>query len=282
MSSNCSLCRTELTSMDTLLGENKLSDGGILCNKCLDKISYINQEVLYNLSKFSIDDIVNIVENRKTEQNQPVILKDENLPMTVNAETEIVSKEVYKRRKRKIKNELENLNANLSAFTRGEIKELPNLIPEDEKMIGITDAQFKNTLDAGVLVATDKRLLSVSKSMFGSAKINDFPNDVIKSVSFVTDPRSPIIKVHLEERVVEFECYMDKEDAEKFYDIIRPIYNKPSVQQKAQPKQTATTNPIPSSEVFAQLEKLGKLRENGILTDAEFAEQKRKLLGQLE
>lgn len=282
MSSNCSLCRTELTSMDTLLGENKLSDGGILCNKCLDKISYINQEVLYNLSKFSIDDIVNIVENKKTEQNQPVILKDENVPIAVNAEPETLSKEVYKRRKRKIKNELENLNANLSAFTRGEIKELPNLIPEDEKMIGITDAQFKNTLDAGVLIATDKRMLSVSKSMFGSAKINDFPNDTIKSVSFVTDPRSPIIKLHLEERVVEFECYMDKEDAEKFYDIIRPIYNSPSVQQKTQPKQAATTSPIPSGEIFAQLEKLGKLRENGILTDAEFAEQKRKLLGLLE
>lgn len=281
MSSNCSLCKAELTSMDTLLGENKLADGGILCNKCLDKISYINQEVLYNLSTFSINDIINIVENKKEEQSKTVVLKDENLPMTVNVEPAVVSKEVYKRRKRKIKNELEKLNANLSVFTRGEIKELPNLIPEDENMIAITDAQFKNTLDAGVLIATDKRMLSVSKSMFGSAKINDFANGTIKSVSFVTDPRSPIIKLHLEERVVEFECYMDKEDAEKFYDIIRLIYNAPQV-QKPQSQKTNPVNTIPSGEVFAQLEKLGKLRENGILTDAEFAEQKRKLLEQLD
>ncbi|PTT26917.1 hypothetical protein DBR28_17545 [Chryseobacterium sp. HMWF028] len=36
-----------------------------------------------------------------------------------------------------------------------------------------------------------------------------------------------------------------------------------------------------SGAIFEQLEKLGKLRENGILTDEEFAEQKKKLLDKL-
>ncbi len=175
---------------------------------------------------------------------------------------------------------MEKLNANLSVFTKGEIKELPYLISEDEKIIAITDAQFINTLDAGVLVATPLRLLSVSKSMFGSAKINIYPNETIRSVSFVTDPRSPIIKLHLEERVVEFECYMDKEDAEKFYDKIKTIYNSPV--EQSQKQIGSTTAKSKSSEViFEQLEKLGRLRENGILTDAEFTEQKKKLLEQL-
>ncbi len=57
--------------------------------------------------------------------------------------------------------------------------------------------------------------------MFGAAKINDYPNETIESVSFVADPRSPVIRLHLDERTVEFECYMDKEDAEKFYDQIK-------------------------------------------------------------
>ncbi|AZA89655.1 Uncharacterised protein [Chryseobacterium nakagawai] len=284
MSNTCSLCNTELTSMDTLLGENKLSDGGVLCNKCLDKISYINQEVLYNLNQFNIDDIHRIIQDKNSEQNSLAITQ-ENLPMTVEEEAQNISKEVYKRRKQKIKTELEKLNASLSVFTKGEIKELPYLISEEEKIIGITDAQFVNTLAAGILVATSKRMISVSKAMFGTAKINDYPNETIKSISFVTDPRSPIIKLHLDERVVEFECFMDKEDAEKFYDIIRPIYNKPiqQLQQQTNPVNANTAaNATRSLDILEQLEKLGKLRENGILTDTEFTEQKRKLLEQLK
>lgn len=280
MSNNCSLCNSELTSMDTLLGVNKLSDGGVLCNKCLDKISNINQELLYNLNMFSIDDINNLLQKGNTEPAQEVLKVEQNLPVLTVSEPQNISGEVYKRRKRKIKYELEKLRANLSVFTRGEIKELPYLISEEEKIIAITDAQFINTLDAGVLLVTPLRMLSLSKSMFGAAKINEYPNETIRSVSFVEDPRSPIIKLHLDEKVVEFECYMDKEDAEKFYNKIKTIYNAPPAEPQKQIS-GVTVKERSSEEVFEQLEKLGKLRENGILTDAEFAEQKKKLLEQL-
>jgi hypothetical protein len=53
--------------------------------------------------------------------------------MAIAEEPENISKEEYKRRKQKIKAELERLNANLSVFTKGEIKELPSLISEEEK-----------------------------------------------------------------------------------------------------------------------------------------------------
>lgn len=281
MSNNCSLCNSELTSMDTLLGVNKLSDGGVLCNKCLDKISNVNQELLYNLNMFSIDDINNLLQKGSAEPAQEVLKVEQNLPVLTESEPQNISGEVYKRRKRKIKYELEKLRANLSVFTKGEIKELPYLISEEEQIIAITDAQFINTLDAGVLLVTPLRMLSVSKSMFGAAKINEYPNETIRSVSFVEDPRSPIIKLHLDEKVVEFECYMDKEDAEKFYNKIKTIYNAPPAEPQKQISGGAVVKERSSEEVFEQLEKLGKLRENGILTDAEFAEQKKKLLEQL-
>lgn len=282
MSNNCALCTTELTSMDTLLGANKLSDGNVLCNKCLNKVTDINDELLYNLNKFSINDINTMLSAEKTEAVQAVIMTESNLPAAVNYGSRQISKEVYKRRHQKIKNELEMLNANLSIFTKGEIKELPYLISEEEQIIAITDAQFANTLAAGILVATPTRLISVSKAMFGDAKINDYPNETIKAVSFVTDPRSPIIKLHLDERVVEFECFMDKDDAEKFYDKIKNTYNSPQEQPSKQIGSANKSVSVSSEEVFNQLEKLGKLRENGILTDAEFAEQKKKLLEQLK
>lgn len=282
MNNNCALCTTELTSMDTLLGANKLSDGNVLCNKCLNKISDINDELLYNLNAFSIDDINNMLNTEDTEAAQTVMTVGKTLPAAIDSGSHQISKEVYKRRHQKIKNELERLHANLSVFTKGEIKELPYLISEEEQIIAITDAQFVNTLDAGVLVATPLRLISVSKGMFGSAKINIYPNETIKLLSFVTHPRSPIIKLHLEERTVEFECYMDKEDAEKFYDTIKNIYNNPQEQSSKQIGSAKRSVSVSSEEIFNQLEKLGKLRENGILTDAEFTEQKKKLLEQLK
>lgn len=280
MTNNCVFCRAELTSMDTLLGANTLSDGNVLCNKCLNIATNINEELLYNLNKFSIGDISKILNNEKPESVQAMVIANQNLPVLTDTDSEQISREVYKRRHHKIKQELEKLCANLSIFTKGEIKELPYLIPEDEPIIAITDAQFVNTLAAGILVATSKRLISVSKSMFGAAEINDYPNETIKAVSFVTDPRSPIIKLHLDEKIAEFECFMDKEDAEKFYDTIKTFYNAP---QKLSPKQTDTVSKgaVSPEEIFNQLEKLGKLRENGILTDAEFTEQKKKLLEQL-
>lgn len=282
MSNNCALCNTELTSMDTLLGANKLSDGNVLCNKCLNKVSDINEELLYNLSKFSINDINKMLSEEKNEAVHTIMAVEQNLPVAINSGSRQISKEVYKRRHQKIKSELEMLNANLSIFTKGEIKELPYLISEEEQIIAITDAQFVNTLAAGILVATPTRLISVSKAMFGDAKINDYPNETIKAVSFVSHSKSPIIKLHLDERVVEFECFMDKEDAEKFYDKIKGIYNN---HQENSPKQIGSANTnisVSSEEIFNQLEKLGKLRENGILTDTEFAEQKKKLLQQLQ
>lgn len=282
MTNNCALCTTELTSMDTLLGANKLSDDNVLCNKCLNKVSDINDELLYNLNKFSINDINAMLSTEKTETIQTVMAAEQNLPVTIDSGSHKISKDIYKRRHQKIKNELERLHANLSVFTKGEIKELPYLIPEDEPIIAITDAQFVNTLAAGILVATSKRMISVSKAMFGDAKINDYPNENIKAVSFVTNPRSPIIKLHLGERVVEFECFMDKDDAENFYDKIKDIYNNPGEQSLKQVDAANKNVSVSSEEILNQLEKLGKLRENGILTDAEFAEQKKKLLEQLK
>ncbi|WP_288375491.1 PH domain-containing protein [uncultured Chryseobacterium sp.] len=276
MNTICALCNKELTSMDTLLGANSLSDGHVLCNKCLNKVSDINDELLYNLNRFSIGDINEMLNKEKAE---PAAVTEQHLPAAISAGSRQISKEVYKRRSQKIKNELEMLNANLSIFTKGEIKELPYLIPEEEQIIAITDAQFVNTLAAGILVATPKRMISVSKAMFGDAKINDYPNHTIKAVSFVADPRSPVIKLHLDERVAAFECFMDKEDAEKFYDTIKDIYNTPQSSQKIGSPNKSTS--VSSEEIFSQLEKLGKLRENGILTDSEFAEQKKKLLEQL-
>jgi len=53
----------------------------------------------------------------------------------------------------------------------------------------------------------------------------------------------------------------------------------PQQQAYAAPPPQAPPAPAAGSDVIAQLERLGQLRDNGVLTDAEFAAQKARLLG---
>ena len=53
-----------------------------------------------------------------------------------------------------------------------------------------------------------------------------------------------------------------------------PVFN----QQNTPPVSTAQKAPALSSDVLDQLERLGKMKDAGILTDEEFSEQKKKLL----
>lgn len=54
-------------------------------------------------------------------------------------------------------------------------------------------------------------------------------------------------------------------------------------EQYAEPQQQYAPPPAPAAaggdDVIAQLEKLGRLRDSGVLTDEEFAAQKARLLG---
>jgi hypothetical protein len=78
---------------------------------------------------------------------------------------------------------------------------------------------------------------------------------------------------------------VQRRQAEKFADRDAAIY---ADRQQAYAQQTAPSYPPPSapppappaqSDVISQLQQLGDLHQNGILTDEEFAAQKAKLLG---
>ncbi|WP_428068938.1 PH domain-containing protein [Chryseobacterium gambrini] len=276
MNDHCGLCGKKLTSIDTMLGENKLSDGNIICNSCLEKASAMNEELLSDLHRFSLKDIENLLHNGEIAQEQTVQENiAENLPSIADSEQNALSKDLYKKRLKEIKKQLESLRANLSLFTKGEIKELPYVLDLDEKILAIIDAQFAKTTDAGILLVTPKRIISVSKAMFSPAKVNEFLNDNILEVSFVKNFVSPNIRIHTKEKTVEFESFFNKDYAEDFYHFISKIYNK-EASKASSPEQNTV-----SESVLEQLEKLGQLRENGILTEEEFTSQKKKLLEKL-
>lgn len=271
MNNHCGLCGKELTSIDMMLGENKLSDGNIICNSCLEKASVLNEELLSDLHRFSLKDIESLLQNGEIVQENI----SENVPAVADSGRRVLSKDLYKKRLKEIKKQLESLRAKLSLFTKGEIKELPYVLDLDEKILAIIDAQFAKTTDAGILLVTPKRIISVSKAMFSPAKVNEFLNDNILEVSFVKNFVSPNIRIHTKEKTVEFESFFNKDYAEDFYHFISKIYNK-EVSKALSPEQNTV-----SESVLEQLEKLGQLRENGILTEEEFTSQKKKLLEKL-
>jgi Bacterial PH domain/Short C-terminal domain/Domain of unknown function (DUF4428) len=277
MNNNCGLCGKELTSIDMMLGENKLSDGNIICNSCLEKASVLNEELLSDLHRFSLKDIESLLQNGEIVQRETIQENiSENVPAVADSEGRVLSKDLYKKRLKEIKNQLEGLRASLSIFTKGEIKELPYILDPDEVILAITDAQFAKTTDAGILLTTPKRMISVSKAMFSPAKVNEFLNEDILEVSFVKNFVSPNIRIHTKDKMFEFESFFNKDYAEDFYQFISKIYNREDVSETSSAEQD-----VISESVLEQLEKLGKLRENGILTEEEFTLQKKKLLEKL-
>jgi hypothetical protein len=279
MNDHCELCGKKLTSIDQMLGENRLSDGNVLCNTCLEKTSNINQELLYDLHNFSIDDIKNLVQDGSLLKADITdgLSTNETLPVISHSEPDLLPREFYRKKLREIKAQLKHVKANLSVFTKGEIKELPYILANDEPILAVTDAQFLKTVDAGILLVTPKRMISVSKAMFGLPKVHEFPNDTIRDVSFKNHFISPVITIRTEEKIVEFECFLDKDDAQIFYDFISKIYNKES----SSPQQESADAVLADNSVFEQLEKLATLRESGVLTEEEFVTQKKKLLEKL-
>ncbi len=55
-------------------------------------------------------------------------------------------------------------------------------------------------------------------------------------------------------------------------------YQQPPQQQYYEPEPPAPA-PAPAADMLTQLEQLGKLRDAGVLTEAEFATQKARILG---
>ncbi len=62
---------------------------------------------------------------------------------------------------------------------------------------------------------------------------------------------------------------------------IEEVFNRTETEFRGENSTRSVTNAASSEDVFTQLEKLGALKEKGLLSDEEFASQKAKLMGTL-
>lgn len=246
--SNCSVCSVKLKFMNTpTFGAGKLNDGSVICTSCYKKINKINPSIAFKLKKHKLIDIQNLLQEKEETDSS----KNEKL--------------------NEIKAEIKNLNlSNVSTFFgRKEINELPQILAEDEKIDHIIQGTYNN--GNGILVSTNRRLVFIDKGMIYGLKVEDFPLEKISSIQYETGLILGKVKIHTSGNIASIDN-VEKASSRIFAEFVR---NKLS--QSKEPIAQNSQEP----NILEQIEKLGKLKDSGILTEAEFSEQKAKLLEKL-
>jgi hypothetical protein len=152
-----------------------------------------------------------------------------------------------------------------------EIKELPKILWEDERVEQIIQGMYNN--GNGVLVATNKRLVFVDKGLMFGLKVEDFPYDKITSIQYETGMLMGEITIFASGNKAEIK-YLDKARTRVFAEFVRARITAAS-SHASMSKDNAAPQ---ADDVVSKLERLAALKSQGILTDEEFLDQKRKIL----
>ncbi|MDN3692878.1 SHOCT domain-containing protein [Chryseobacterium tructae] len=160
-----------------------------------------------------------------------------------------------------IKYQIKYINPDLLLWASEDIEQLSDILMEDEKMIHIIDGLFEGT--AGLLFSTNSRIIFKGS---GVDFIEVIPHEKITLIQYQNSQK--IIELYTQEQQYQFEI-KDLFFAEQFCKTVNAFI-----------KGEESTE-LSKDSIFELLERLGKLKQNGILTDEEFTDQKKKLLDKL-
>lgn len=161
----------------------------------------------------------------------------------------------------------------LSTFmSGGDLKIIASMITEDETL-GV-GSSVKYDRGGGHLVATDSRLIYASKFML-STKTEVFYYNKISHIEYKGGILTGAIKLTIGRKVYEFDN-LTKEVAKRIVNYVNDQINNPTPEKQAK---TRTKENSKSDDSYAELEKLAKLKEQGIITEEEFSQKKKQILG---
>lgn len=169
-----------------------------------------------------------------------------------------------------IKRQIELCPGKYIFWTQKEIRALPKILNDDEVIKAVTSGLMNNA--TWLAVCTNRRVIFVNCGMFFGLRQVQLPLDRIQSIDHeftivfgsisVWDGASAFtIRLVLKSSIMPFV----KATQEAMYAI-----------RSGQAKSTSTAAP---TDIASQLSKLAELKEKGYLTEAEFQQQKKKLLG---
>ena len=178
-------------------------------------------------------------------------------------------------------------------YTKREIKHLPKILTDDERILALTSGYHGKT--TVLLVCTNRRLIFIDKGMFFGLKVKQLNLDRIQSIdsSYVIlfgniqvwdgaaaynislvlkDSIEPFVRA-VRDAIQQYRAIAFR-DATGQQQAPRPTPQQPQVQ----PAQYHAPKQAKEVDMLEQLERLAKLKDGGHLSQEEFDAQKRKLL----
>lgn len=153
------------------------------------------------------------------------------------------------------------------------IEEFEKLIEEDEEIIFVSNGSIKGKNRRGMIFFTNKRVVVVLKLIF--AHVEQFQYENITAVDYKVSMLM-LGEIHISSYGTSKVIYFSHigRDGEYLRKVVDYIKNKMLEAKKPQVIHIHNNE----QDFITQLERLAKLKEQGILTEDEFIEQKRKLL----
>lgn len=164
-------------------------------------------------------------------------------------------------------------------MTKSELKELPNILSNDEELHGILQGGLSaikgnNYNGLGLIIATNKRVIFLRKSIIGTLTKEEYSLPLITSVAYRKGlmVSSVVITAANNEAIIE-RC--EKGSADKFINVVTNLI------QSSQSYQNQKNNLQNSDDSIQKLERLFDLKQKGVITEDEYSQQKAKLLGEM-
>lgn len=129
-----------------------------------------------------------------------------------------------------------------------------------------------DTVKNGILVVTENRVVFYGKKLFNGYDMESFPLSNISSIEKSKGFMGSSITVYTSGNSFKLK-WINKGDIEKFSEYINSKIGKP-----IETKIVATLDTITKDDKFDKLNKLAELKKNGIITDEEFEQEKKKIL----
>lgn len=158
-------------------------------------------------------------------------------------------------------------------FTKKELNHLPEILMEGEQVLAFTSGLMDG--NTWLIALTDHRVLFLDKGLIYGLKQVSINLDKINSVSGTTGLFFGEIRIEdgASELVIK---NVWKKTVVAFTNKVRDALH--AYRRAASAPASAPTVPAAADDIVSKLERLATLKERGILTEAEFAEQKAKLL----
>jgi len=162
-------------------------------------------------------------------------------------------------------------------FTSGELNSLHGILSGDEECYGMCEGMLKKphsnkSSGYGIAVLTSKRFLFYYKGLLGTVTTEEFPLDNISSISFHKGLLTGSLHVYATN---VGEIIIEACDNGNAATIIRVWRHLSELQKIFQ----SDVEPGNISDPAMELEKWHSLKEKGIITEEEFNEKKKQLLG---